>query len=292
MDKDYIVRGIAANGQIRCFALDTSRLVEEARRTHLYSPLSCAALGRTLSAALLLGETLKGDKDLVTLFIKGDGPLKQVLATADSQGHVKGYVSVPDVVLPNKENGHLNVGAGIGKGTLTVIKDLGMKEPYVGTVDLVSGEIAEDLTWYFAKSEQTPTACALGVLIDTDYSVKAAGGFLIQLLPNTPDETIGKLEKNLSSLPTVTDMLKDGLNPEGMLKRALNGFDIEFTETREVSFVCNCSKERLVRALKTLGKDELTDMKEKDGGAEVTCDFCGKKYRYSAEELEEIIESL
>lgn len=289
MSKDYIVRAMAADGNIRAFGITTKNLTEEARKIHNYLPLAIAALGRTLTGALLLGDTLKSDTDLVTLFIKGDGPLKQLLATADSHGHVKGYCAVPDVYLPSKDNGHFDVGKGIGQGTLTVIKDLGMKEPYVGSVDLVDGEIADDLTYYFAKSEQTPTSIGLGVLVDTDFSIKAAGGFMVQLLPNTPDEVIQKLENNLKKLNSVTDLLIEH-TPEGMLEIILEGFDVEFTETKDVSFRCDCSKERTASAIKTLGRKEIEDMIEKDKGAEVNCDFCGKKYEFSIDELKAIAE--
>ncbi|HBR85945.1 MAG TPA: Hsp33 family molecular chaperone HslO, partial [Firmicutes bacterium] len=216
-DRDYIARAIAEGGQIRAFALTSRLLVEQAKKIHDYSPVSIAALGRTLSAALMMGDMLKGDRDLVTLIIKGDGPLKQIVATADSKGDVKGYAAVPDLELPLKPNGHLDVGRAVGKGTLTVIRDLGMREPYVGTVDLVSGEIAEDVTYYFAESEQIPTACGLGVLVDTDYTIRAAGGFLIQLMPGAQEKTVARLEQNLAHVKSVTDLLKSGETPEGLI---------------------------------------------------------------------------
>ncbi len=291
-ERDYIARAIAGSGQIRAFALTTKTLTERVRRIHNYSPLAIAALGRVLSAALMLGDTLKGEKDMVTVFARGDGPIKQIVATADSQGHVKGYASVPDVDLPLREDGHLNVGAAIGHGSLTVIKDMGFGEPYVGTVQLVSGEIGDDLTYYFAKSEQTPTAVGLGVLVDTDHTIKAAGGFIVQLLPGASEEVISKLEKNLTNVKSVTDILKDDKTPEELIQIILTGFDVEFLGTKDVSFQCTCSKERLTRTLKSLGREELTDMLEKDGKAELTCDFCGKKHEFTADDLREIIASL
>ena len=290
-DRDYIARAIAGDGQIRGLAITSKTMVEKARRIHSYSPLAIAALGRTMSGALMMADNLKGEGDLLTVVIRGDGPLKQILVTADSHGHVKGYASVPDVDLPLRE-GHLDVGKAVGKGTLTVIRDLGLKEPYVGTVDLRTGEIADDLTYYFAKSEQTPTAMGLGVLVDTNYSIKAAGGFILQLMPGHTQETVSKLEKNLSNLPSVTEILSSEKTPEELLQLALKGFDIEFLGTRDVSFLCTCSKERFVRNLKMLGADELEDMAEKDRGAELTCDFCGMKYSYTAEELMEIVSEL
>ena len=287
-DRDYIARAIAEGGQIRAFALTSRLLVEQAKKIHDYSPVSIAALGRTLSAALMMGDMLKGDRDLVTLIIKGDGPLKQIVATADSKGDVKGYAAVPDLELPLKPNGHLDVGRAVGKGTLTVIRDLGMREPYVGTVDLVSGEIAEDVTYYFAESEQIPTACGLGVLVDTDYTIRAAGGFLIQLMPGAQEKTVARLEQNLAHVKSVTDLLKSGETPEGLITTILQGFDVEITSTREVRFLCNCSKERFASVIKSLGPAEIDDMITKDRGAELTCNFCGAKYYYTAQELEAI----
>lgn len=287
-DRDYIARAIAEGGQIRAFALTSRLLVEQAKKIHDYSPVSIAALGRTLSAALMMGDMLKGDRDLVTLIIKGDGPLKQIVATADSKGDVKGYAAVPDLELPLKPNGHLDVGRAVGKGMLTVIRDLGMREPYVGMVDLVSGEIAEDVTYYFAESEQIPTACGLGVLVDTDYTIRAAGGFLIQLMPGAQEKTVARLEQNLAHVKSVTDLLKSGETPEGLITTILQGFDVEITSTREVRFLCNCSKERFASVIKSLGPAEIDDMITKDRRAELTCNFCGAKYYYTAQELEAI----
>ena len=289
---DYMVRGIAADEQLRVFAVTTKGLVEEARKAHGTTPVATAALGRTMSAALMMAYMLKGEKDLLTIQFDGDGPLQGIVVTADSHGGVKGYVKNPLVVLPLKADGHLNVGAAVGRGTLTVLRDLNMKDSYAGQTPIFSGEIAEDITHYFAESEQTPSSVGLGVLVDTDHSVLCAGGFIIQVMPFAEDEVITKLEENLKKIPYVTDMMRDGASPEEILKRALEGFDLEILETKPVRFFCNCTRERTERALMLLGEAELTEIAKQKEGTTLTCQFCGKKYHYTAEEILALREEL
>lgn len=288
--KDYLVTALAADKQLRAFAITSKNLIEQVRKIHNYSPIAIAALGRTMSAGLMMGDMLKSKKDLLTIIINGDGPLKQIVVTSDIDGHVKGYASNPNVILPPKENGHLDVGGGIGHGTLTVIKDYGLKEPYVSTINLVTSEIAEDLTYYFSQSEQTPTAIGLGVLLNKeDVSIKAAGGFIVQLLPNTSEEVIQRLEQNLKRFTSVTNVLKDNKTPEDLLKIVLRDFDIQFTSTKEVCFNCSCCFETGKNALKTLPIDELKALIDNNESQEVQCDFCGKKYHYSIDDLKSIL---
>ena len=282
---EYMVRGVAANEQLRVFALTTRDLVEEARKAHGTTPVATAALGRTMSAALMMAYMLKGEKDLLTIQFDGDGPLQGIVVTADSHGGVKGYVKNPLVMLPLKEDGHLNVGGAIGRGTLTVIRDLNMKDSYAGQTPIYSGEIAEDITHYFAESEQIPSSVGLGVLVDTDHSVLCAGGFIVQVMPFADDAVITKLEENLKHIPYVTDMQREGASPEDMLRRVLEGFDLEILETKPVRFFCNCTRERTERALMLLGEDELSEIAKQKEGTTLTCQFCGKKYHYSAEEI-------
>ena len=286
--KDYMVRATAANAMIRAFAVTSKDTVEKARKAHGTSSLATAALGRLMSGALMMGDMLKNDKDLMTLQIEGDGPLGGITVTTDNKGRVKGYVRNPNVDLPKKENGHLDVGTGVGNGTLTVIRDTGLKDPYVGTVQLYTGEIAEDLTYYFAASEQTPSSVGLGVLINTDYTVKQAGGFIVQLMPGCDEETITKLEKNLRKIQSVTDILDAGKTPEEMLQIVLEGFDIEFTGTMPVRFYCNCDRDRVERALMLIGTKELDDMIADGKEVELCCQFCGKKYKFSIDDLEAV----
>lgn len=288
-DKDYMIRAISGNEEVRAFALRTTKLVEKARQIHDDSPVATAALGRTLSAALMMGDMLKNKQDLITIHIQGEGPLKQILATANMDGEVKGYVADPSVILPPKENGHLDVGGAIGKGVLTVIKDYGLKDPYVSQVDLVTGEIAEDLTYYFAQSEQTPTAIGLGVLMNKDVTVRCAGGFIVQLMPNAHEKTIAQLEKNLKGLSSVTDILKDGHTPEDLLAVVLRDMDMKILGQKEVRFACHCSKEKGYRALATIGKKELQELLDEGKGAEVNCEFCGKNYCYSTDDIKNIL---
>ena len=280
-----LVRAIAANAQIRAFACNTREMAEDARRAHNTSPVVTAALGRLLSAGAMMGSMLKGDKDLLTLQVKGDGPMRGLTVTADAKGCVKGYPIVPDVIVPANALGKLDVGGAIGKGTLSVIKDMGLKEPYVGQTQLQTGEIAEDLTYYFAASEQVPSAVGLGVLMNKDNTVRQAGGFIIQLMPFAEEGVIAKLEENLAKVASVTALLEEGNSPTGMLQILLNGMDPEITDTSEVFFRCNCSKERIERVLISLGKEELSDMIQEGEPIEVNCQFCNKSYSFTVDEL-------
>lgn len=286
---DYMIRGIAANDEIRCFAVTGRALVDRARAAHGTSPVATAALGRTMMGALMMSDMLKNEDDLLTIRFDGDGPLGAIVVTADHHGNVKGYVQQPLVMLPLKADGHLDVGGAVGKGTLTVIRDMGMENAYNGQIAIHSGEIADDLTHYFAESEQIPSSVGLGVLVDTDLSVKKAGGFLIQLMPFASEETISRLEQNLSSIRYVTDMMEDGMSPEDMLREALTGFDdLKITDKTPVQFHCNCSRDRVSRALMLIGKEELTFMIEEAKPVKLSCQFCGSKYSFSTAELEEI----
>ena len=280
-----LVRAIAANAQIRAFACNTREMAEDARRAHNTSPVVTAALGRLLSAGAMMGSMLKGDKDLLTLQVKGDGPMRGLTVTADAKGCVKGYPIVPDVIVPANALGKLDVGGAIGKGTLSVIKDMGLKEPYVGQTQLQTGEIAEDLTYYFAASEQVPSAVGLGVLMNKDNTVRQAGGFIIQLMPFAEEGVIARLEENLAKVASVTALLEEGNAPAGMLQILLDGMDPEITDTSEVFFRCNCSKERIERVLISLGKEELSDMIQEGEPIEVNCQFCNKSYSFTVDEL-------
>lgn len=286
---DYLVRAMAAGGQIRAFACTTRELTEHARQIHNTSPVATAALGRLMAGGLMMGSMLKGDKDVMTLKIDGVGPMKGVLVTADSKGTVKGYVNVPDADVPLKSNGKLDVGGAIGAGMLSVIKDMGLKDPYVGQVALTSGEIADDLTYYFATSEQVPSSVGLGVLVDRDYTVKQAGGFIIQLMPFAQDEVIDKLEARISSIKSVTAMLDAGLTPEKMLEEILGEMDLEITDTMPVSYACNCSKERFTRGLISIGAKDIKEMIDDNEPITVNCHFCNTDYTFSIEELKEIL---
>ena len=285
---DYIVRATAAGAQIRAFACTTRELVETARRAHDTSPVVTAALGRLLSAGAMMGSMQKGEEDLVTLQIKGDGPVQGLLVTADSKGGVKGYANVPDVILPANDKGKLDVAGAVGSGTLSVIKDMGLKEPYVGQTLLQTSEIAEDLTYYFAASEQVPSSVGLGVLMERDNTVRQAGGFIVQLMPFAEDGVIDRLERNLSGITSVTAMQDAGDTPERMLERILEGLDCQVTDTRPVAFSCNCSKERIEKVLISLGKKEIKDMIDEGQEVEVNCHFCNTHYRFSVEELKGI----
>ena len=285
---DYIVRATAADGQIRAFAITSRDLVEEARAHHNTSPLMTAALGRLLSGAAMMGTMMKGEKDLLTLQIQCSGPAKGLTVTADAKGNVKGYAVVPDVILSPNKLGKLNVGGALDMGVLSVIKDMGLKEPYVGQTVLQTGEIAEDLTYYFATSEQIPSAVGLGVLMNKDNTVKQAGGFIIQLMPFTTDEVIEKLEKKIGEIASVTEMLEQGLSPEGILEEILGEFGVEVTDTVPASFHCDCSKERISKALSTISKKDLDDIINDGEEIEVKCQFCNTAYKFSIEELKEI----
>lgn len=282
--KDYIVRATAANGAVRAFAITSREMVEEARVMHETSPIVTAALGRMLSAGAMMGVMLKSENDLLTLQIRGDGEMQGITVTANSQGFVKGFPNVPVVMLPPK-NGKLDVGGAIFPGYLRVIKDMGLKEPYVGTVDLQTGEIAEDITYYFAVSEQTPSTVGLGVLMNKDNTVNCAGGFIVQLLPDCPDEVIDKLEENLKTLPSVTDMISSGLTPETMLEKVLEGFDVDIMDKMPTGFKCDCSKSRVERSLASLGKEDMDSIISDGKPVEVKCQFCNKKYNFTIDEI-------
>ena len=283
--KDYVVRAVAAGGEVRAFACTTKNLVEEARLHHDSMPVATAALGRLLSAGSMMGLMMKGENDRLTLQIKGDGPIGGLIVTADSKARVKGYVYNPDVELPLKSEGKLDVGAAVGSGVLTVIRDMGLKEPYVGRTNIITGEIAEDLTYYFASSEQVPSVVALGVLVDRDYSVKRAGGFIIQLMPGASDETIDAIEKKIPMVTSVTGMLDEDMTPEEILTFILQDLNVEITDKTEASFYCDCNKERVEQVLISIGEKELTSLYEEDKPVEVCCQFCGKKYEFSTEEI-------
>lgn len=338
--EDYMVRGTAANAQLRIFAATTKEMAETARAVHNTSPVMTAALGRFLTAGAIMGSMMKGEEDILTLQIRGEGPGKGLTVTADSKGNVKGYALVPQVVLPANEKGKLDVGGALmgreyfrtvredvagereyaaGKdtekiddgaevagenakasdeekeqaapvgGILSVIKDLGMKEPYVGQTALQTGEIAEDLTYYFAASEQTPSSVGLGVLMEKNNTVKQAGGFIIQLMPHAEDAVIEKLGQNLRQIKSVTTMLEEGLTPEGVLETVLEGLDIEWTDTLPVQFYCNCSKERVEKALVSIGKKELTDIIADGKPIEVKCHFCNRAYEFTVEDIKELL---
>lgn len=285
---DYIVRATAANAQIRAFACTTKELVEVARAAHNTSPVVTAGLGRLLSAGVMMGSMLKGDKDILTLQVKGDGPVNGITVTADSKGNVKGYANVPDVILPANAVGKLDVGGSIGAGYLRVIKDMGLKEPYVGQTELQTGELAEDLTYYFAVSEQVPSCVGLGVLMERDNTVRQAGGFIVQLMPFATEEVINRLEENLQKIASVTTMLDAGNTPEQMLELVLEGMEPEVLDTMPCAFYCNCDKKRIEKALIGVGKKDLQEMIDEGKEIEVNCHFCNHDYVFSVEELKEL----
>lgn len=286
---DYIVRATAAGGQIRAFAATTKETAETARSCHNTSPVATAALGRLLTAGAMMGAMMKGEKDILTLQIKGSGPIGGITVTADSQANVKGYVQNPEVVLHANAKGKLDVGGAVGVGILNVIKDLGMKEPYVGQCELKTGEIGDDLTYYFAVSEQVPSSVGLGVLMEKNNTVKQAGGFIIQLMPFTSEDVIDRLEKKLAETTSVTAMLDAGLSPEQILDSLLGEFGVEITDTLPTCYHCDCSRERIQRALISIGKKDLQEMIDAGESIEVNCHFCGKKYEVTVEELEELL---
>ena len=285
---DYIVRATAADNSIRAFAITSKELVEKARCAHDTSPIMTAALGRLLSGGAMMGTMLKGEKDLLTLQIQCSGPAKGLTVTADAKGNVKGFANNPVVELPPNKEGHLNVGGALDLGILSVIKDMGLKEPYVGQCQLQTGEIAEDLTYYFATSEQIPSAVGLGVLMNKDNTVRQAGGFIIQLMPFTSDEVIEKLEKRIAEIDSVTMMLERGLTPEGILEEILGDFGVEITDKIPTAFVCDCSKERVSRALATISKKDLDDIINDGESIEVKCQFCNHAYTFTVDELKEL----
>ena len=287
--KDYMVKATAANGYIRAFAATTRDLVEEAKDDHNTSPVATAALGRMLTAAAMMGSMMKGEKDLLTLKIEGDGPLGGVIVTANNHGEVKGYPFNSTVLIPANAKGKLDVAEAIGVGLMSVIMDTGMKEPYVGQVALLSGEIAEDLTYYYATSEQTPSSVGLGVLLNKDNTIKASGGFIIQLMPGCPDEVIDKLEEKINGLSPVTTMLSEGMSPNDILKHILGDMELEFTESLDLSFKCNCNKDRIEKALISVGEKELKEMIDDGKPIEVKCHFCNKAYEFKVNELEDML---
>ena len=287
--EDYLVRAIAANGQVRAFAAYTKNTVETARQAHNTSPVVTAGLGRLLTAGAMMGSMMKGDRDVLTIKAEGSGPVGHYLVTADSKGNVKGYAANPNVILPANAAGKLDVGGSLGVGLLTVIKDLGLKEPYTGTCELVSGEIAEDLTYYFASSEQTPSSVGLGVLMTKDNTVNVAGGFIIQLMPDATEETISIVEEKISTIKSVTSMLENGLDPEGIINLILGGLDPEILDKMPVRFYCNCSKERVSKALIAIGRKELEYIIEENEPIEVKCHFCNKAYNFTVDELKKLV---
>ncbi len=287
--EDYLVRAIAAYGQVRAFAAYTKNTVETARQAHNTSPVVTAGLGRLLTAGAMMGSMMKGDRDVLTIKAEGSGPVGHYLVTADSKGNVKGYAANPNVILPANAAGKLDVGGSLGVGLLTVIKDLGLKEPYTGTCELVSGEIAEDLTYYFASSEQTPSSVGLGVLMTKDNTVNVAGGFIIQLMPDATEETISIVEEKISTIKSVTSMLENGLDPEGIINLILGGLDPEILDKMPVRFYCNCSKERVSKALIAIGRKELDNIIEENEPIEVKCHFCNKAYNFTVDELKKLV---
>ena len=290
-NKDYIVRASLANDSVRAFAISSTHLVAEARERHKTLPVVTAALGRLLSAGAIMGSMMKGDKDIVTISLKGDGPAGYITVTADSHGHVKGFPGNPNVDIPRKYAGKLDVGAAVGRGLLTVSYDLGLKEPYSGQVEIQTGEVAEDLAYYFTVSEQLPSAVGLGVMVDTDSSVKYAGGFILQLLPDAPEDVIELLEKKLANLEPVTAMMEKGMTPEDMLSYIFEGVDIEFTERHDVEFYCDCSKEKVKRALAAISDKDLQDIVNDGEDIEVKCYFCNTAYKFSIADIKDILSS-
>ena len=289
---DYIIKATAGKGSVRAFACLSTKTCEEARKAHNTSPVVSAALGRMLSAGLMMGSMMKNDKDLTTIKIEGSGPMKGVLVTADNTGGVKGYPFNPLVIIPPNSKGKLDVAEAIGVGILTVISDIGLKEPYVGQVELISGEIAEDIAYYYASSEQVPSVVALGVLMNKDNTVKAAGGFIVQLMPGADEEVIEKIEEKIGSIAPVTTLISEGKSPEDILKLILGDLDLEINEKIEAGFRCNCSRERIEKALISIGRKELETMAKEGQPIEVGCHFCNKKYNFNVNDIEQILEEV
>ena len=286
---DYIIRATAANDQIRAFAAVTTEMVESAREHHNTSPVATAALGRLLTAGAMMGSMMKGEKDVLTLQIKAGGPLQGITVTADSQGNVKGYVGNPDVCIPANSKGKLDVAGAVGPGFLSVIKDMGLKEPYSGQVMLQTCEIAEDLTYYFATSEQVPSAVGLGVLMNKNNTVRQAGGFIVQLMPFAEESVISRLEENVQKISSVTSLLEEGHTPESLLEKVLEGFDVQINDKMDTRFHCNCTRERVEKALISIGRKELNEMIQEGKPIEMNCHFCNSNYTFTVEELKEIL---
>ena len=286
---DYIIRATAAGETVRAFAIKSTEMTAEAREIHHTFPVVTAALGRLLSAGAMMGSMMKGEDDKLTLMMKGDGPIAQLTVTADSHGHVKGFPANPSVDIPLKKAGKLDVGGAIGKGTLTVIMDLGLKEPYNGQVEIQTGEIGDDLAYYFTVSEQTPSAVGLGVMVDTDSEVKHAGGFIIQMMPDVAEETIEAIEAKLKDAEPVTTMMEKGMSPEDILEYYLGGLDLHINEKLPVEFYCDCSKEKVARALATISTDDLNEIINDGEEIEVKCYFCNSAYKFQVDELREMI---
>lgn len=286
---DYIIRATAANSQIRAFAAVTTETVETARKAHNTSPVATAALGRLLTGGAMMGVMMKGEKDILTLQIHAGGPLQGITVTADSRGRVKGYVGNPNVCIPANSKGKLDVAGAVGVGFMNVIKDMGLKEPYLGQVALQTSEIAEDLTYYFATSEQVPSAVGLGVLMNKDNTVRQAGGFIVQLMPFADEAVISKLEENVGKINSVTNLLEEGHTAESLLEAVLEGSDIEINDRVPTEFYCNCSKERVEKALVSIGRKDLNELIQEGKEVEMNCHFCNTNYTFSVEELKEIL---
>ena len=289
MEKDYIVRATAAGQQLRAFAITSRNITEKARSIHNTSPVATAALGRLLTAASMMGSMMKGEKDVLTLQIECGGPIGGLMVTSGSDGNVKGYVNNPGILLPPNPQGKLDVAGALGPGFLNVIRDTGLKEPYNGQTPLVSGEIAEDLTYYYATSEQVPSSVGLGVLMDKDNTVKQAGGFIIQVMPDADDEVIDRLEKSINSIKSVTDMLENGMGPEDILEYIIKDGSVEILEKIPVQYYCNCSKDRVSRVISSLGRSGLQEMIEEGSPVEVNCHFCNSHYVFDMEDLKKLI---
>lgn len=288
---DYILRATAGNGSIRAFIANTKETVQKAFEIHHTSPVMSAAIGRSLTAIAIMGSMLKSDNDLITINIKGDGPGRGLVVTSDSKSNVRGYCYENIVSIPLKQNGKLDVRSALGEGTLTVIKDMGLKEPYVGQIPLVSGEIAEDLTYYFAKSEQTPSAVSLGVLVDRDYSIKQSGGFILQIMPEAEENIINFLEEKLKIIKPFTQMLEENMTNEDILKELFEGYDIKILDKIPVSYKCNCNRNKVEKALISIGSNEIKKIIEEDKKATLHCHFCNKDYNFNENELKEILVS-
>ncbi len=288
---DKLIKAITKDGFLRIYAVRTTETVETARKYHSLSPVSAAALGRLMTAGLMMGAMLKGDEPTLTLQVRGDGPLGMMAAVADSKGSVKGYCANPVVDMPLNDKGKLDVGGAVGSGVLGIIKDLKMKEPYIGQVPLQTGEIGDDIAFYFMQSEQTPSVVALGVLVDRDYSIKCAGGYIIQVMPECDEKTLSKLENSIGGLMPVTEMLDKGMSLEEILKYVMLGFETEVLEETEVGYRCDCSKERMERAVISLGKEQIQSIIDESGEAELCCHFCDRKYTFGKEELERFLEA-